>query len=219
MEPWEPHVSASALVRLRTLVELVNSSPHNLVSPRARQSLWTRHVPECLALRSLVPAHATTVLDVGSGGGFPGLVMASVLPDLDFRLLEATGKKAAFLREAAHAMRLSRVVVVHDRAESVVADWRGEFDVVTARAVAPLERLVGWTVPFLSPSGVVLAIKGERWRAELHEAAGAIQRHRAKVVATPDDRMPAVEGAAEWAPRVVTLARRESDTPGRARTS
>lgn len=164
--------------RLRRYVAAVRSSPHNLLSKRALDDLETRHVPEARSFAELLPAGE--VLDVGSGGGLPGLVIAIVRPDLRVTLLESTTKKARFLQETANQLGLD-VRVVNARAEEA-DEWRGRFDVVTARAVAPMERLIGLTVPFLAPGGLVYAIKGARWREELAAAAAALRRHRTRVV-------------------------------------
>jgi 16S rRNA (guanine527-N7)-methyltransferase len=196
--------TAAALERFAALVA---ASPHNLVSKRARAELRTRHVPECVHLAGLLPEGARRLLDVGSGGGFPGLVIAIVRPEIEVHLLDSTEKKTGFLRAAADELGLS--VTVHTgRAEALARPpLAASFDVVTARAVAPLDRLIGWTVPFLVPGGVLYAVKGERWQEELEEAAPTLRRHGALVVATPDD-LPQGDGpATEVRPRVVMLAR------------
>lgn len=186
--------------RLRRYVAAVRRSPHNLLSRRALDELETRHVPESVAFARMLPSGK--VLDVGSGGGLPGLVIALVRPDLSVTLLEATRKKASFLRETAADLGLE-VEVIHGRAEETDAR-HGEFDVVTARAVAPLQRLIAWTVPFLTPHGRVYAIKGARWREEVDEAAEALQRYGARVV---DVVHSARRADAEVNPLVVILGR------------
>jgi 16S rRNA (guanine527-N7)-methyltransferase len=172
--------------RLERFVRAVETSPHNLVSRRALAELRERHVPECIALARMLPTGAHDLLDVGSGGGFPGLVIAAVRPELRVTLLDSTRKKTEFLAETAEVMGV-RVDVVNDRAEEVVRSRGRSFDLVTARAVAPLDRLLGWTVPFLRPGGLLYAVKGERWAEELEEAEPELRRLRAQVVATPDD--------------------------------
>jgi 16S rRNA (guanine527-N7)-methyltransferase len=173
--------------RLERFADLVAASPHNLVSRRARTELTTRHVPEAVAVAGLLPRGAGTLLDVGSGGGFPGMVIAIVRPDLDVHLLDATAKKTAFLRAA--AAELGVPVTVHTgRAEELLrSELGGSFDLVTARAVAPLSRLLPWTIPFLRPGGVLCAVKGERWQEELHAVEPLLGRLGVRVLATPDD--------------------------------
>lgn len=183
---------------------LVAASPHNLVSRSARAELLERHVPECRALATLLPRGSARLLDVGSGGGFPGMIVAIERPELTVHLLDATQKKTTFLREAAAELGIE--VTVHTgRAEELArGELRASFDLVTARAVAPLERLVPWTLPFLRPGGLVYAIKGERWAEELEAARSVLRRSGAQVVATPDD-MPPDADAPD--PQVIVLQR------------
>jgi 16S rRNA (guanine527-N7)-methyltransferase len=194
--------------RLQRFAELVRASEHNLVSRRARDELETRHVPECARLAEFLPRGQQRVLDVGSGGGFPGMVLAIVRPDLEVHLLDATAKKTGFLE--ATAAELGVPVQVHTgRAEELARDrsLAGAFDVVTARAVAPLGRLATWCVPFLRSGGLLYAVKGERWTEELEEARGTIAQLGASVVATPDDVHSPDRPADGSVPRVVMLAR------------
>lgn len=187
---------------LEILAHAVERSPHNLVSRRAVDEVRTRHIPECVAFARSLPVGPRTLLDVGSGGGFPGLVVASVRPDLQVTLLEATRKKCEFLAETAAAMGVE-IQVLHGRAEDLARVHAGSFEVVTARAVAPLRRLVGWTVPFLTPSGQVHAIKGARWAEEVADARNELRRHGARVVRTPEP-----GGSADPArPKVVIIGR------------
>lgn len=191
--------------RLERFAQLVADSPHNLVSKRARAELLTRHVPEAVAVATLLPQGTGRLLDVGSGGGFPGMVIAIVRPDLQVHLLDATAKKTAFLRSASAALGVG--VTVHTgRAEELTrTELGGSFDLVTARAVAPLARLLPWTIPFLRPGGVLCAIKGERWEEELQAAASLLGRLGARLLATPDD-LPE-PGPDAVAPRVLLLSR------------
>jgi 16S rRNA (guanine527-N7)-methyltransferase len=193
---------------LARFAERVATSPHNLVSKRAREELSTRHVPECVALASLLPTGTRRLLDVGSGGGFPGLVIAIVRPDIEVHLLDSTAKKTAFLRAAADELQLENVTVHTGRAEELArGSLGGSFDVVTARAVAALERLLAWTVPYLTPEGVLYAVKGERWREELEQATAELRRTGARVLATPDDLPQLDEVGIEARPRVVMIGR------------
>ncbi len=172
---------------LERFVQAVEQSRHNLVSRRARTELRDRHLPECAAFAATLPQGPARVLDVGSGGGFPGLVIAILRPDLDVTLMDATKKKVEFLEEVAHELDVD-VTAIHGRAEELSRTPLGaSFDVVTARAVAPLDRLVGWTVPFLRPGGLVYAIKGGRWQEELDAAGEALRTWDAEAVATPEE--------------------------------
>jgi 16S rRNA (guanine527-N7)-methyltransferase len=194
--------------QLDRFAELVLASPHNLLSKRGREEVHTRHIPECVELALMLPQGRARVLDLGAGGGFPGMVIAIVRPDLTLHLLDATSTKTTFLREAATSLGLA--VQVHTgRAEHLGRrpPLAAAFDVVTARAVAPLDRLVGWAMPFLRPGGVLYAVKGDRWEQELAAARQAIVRAGAAVMATPEDVHTASTTSAAARPKVVMLAR------------
>ena len=147
-----------------------------LIGPREVPRLWQRHLLNCAVVADpaagLVPSGAR-VADVGSGAGLPGLVWAIVRPDTQTVLIEPLLRRSTFLSEAVDLLGLAdRVVVWRGRAE----DARNEVpavDVVTARAVAPLERLLGWTVPLLRTGGRLVALKGSSARDELATAGGA----------------------------------------------
>lgn len=147
-----------------------------LIGPREVARLWERHLLNCAVVAEpstgLVPQGAS-VADVGSGAGLPGLVWAIVRPDITVRLLEPLLRRTVFLNEAVDALRLSdRVRVLRVRGEhaSLEGGWE-PVDVVTARAVAPLVRLVDWTVPLLAGGGRLVALKGSSASDELAEAA------------------------------------------------
>lgn len=185
---------------LEQYAQLVEAAPHNLLSRRGLTELRTRHIPECLAFARALPSGPMRVLDLGSGGGLPGMVIAIVRPDLDVHLLDSTRKKAEFLAGTARELGLSVRVQV-GRAESL--DPRGGFGLVTARAVAPLERLIWWAVPLLEPGGLLYAIKGARWASELETAADVIARTGVQVVSTPADQEPRDDAS----PGVVVIRR------------
>lgn len=143
-----------------------------LIGPREVPRLWDRHLINCgLIASELEPGDR--VADVGSGAGLPGLVLAILRPDVSVTLIEPMLRRATFLSEAIDGLALSTVTVRRDRAEDV-RDLAGSFDVVTARAVAPLEKLAGWTVPLLRPGGRLLALKGSSAPAELAAAGPAL---------------------------------------------
>ncbi len=176
-------------VLLETYATMLRESPHNLLSPKGLEEIETRHFPESAAFAAALPG-GTRLLDVGTGGGLPGVVIAIVRPDIDVHLLEATGKKARFLEEVSARLELD-LTVHHGRAEELARPpLRGFFDIVTARAVAPLGRLASLCSPYLSPGGRLHAIKGERWAEELVEGADAIRASGLTVVSTPDPGQP-----------------------------
>ena len=143
-----------------------------LIGPREGDRLWERHVLNSVAVASLVPAGAT-VVDVGSGAGLPGIPLAVLRPDLRVTLLESLQRRVAFLELAVAELELvDRARVVRGRAE----EHRERYDVVTARAVAPLPRLLGWCAPLVVTGGRVLALKGTSGAAELAAARGDLRR-------------------------------------------
>jgi 16S rRNA (guanine527-N7)-methyltransferase len=147
-----------------------------LIGPREVSRLWPRHLANCAVVAEEAGTElpqGALVADVGSGAGLPGLVWALVRPDLRVTLVEPLLRRATFLTEVVDHLGLNdRVVVERSRAE----DYRGSFDVVTARAVARLRQLVGWTLPLTRVGGTLVALKGAGAAAELEEAEGVITR-------------------------------------------
>lgn len=141
-----------------------------LVGPREAERMWERHVLNCAVIAPAFPS-AASVVDVGSGAGLPGVVLAIARPDLQLVLLEPLLRRATFLEEAVERLGLTSVEVRRGRAE----DLHGApgADVVTARAVAPMERLVRWCLPLTRPGGSLLAMKGARAEEEM-DVAGPV---------------------------------------------
>ncbi|MCV7316612.1 16S rRNA (guanine(527)-N(7))-methyltransferase RsmG [Mycolicibacillus parakoreensis] len=139
-----------------------------LLGPREVDRLWERHLLNCAVLGELVDP-GERVVDIGSGAGLPGLALAIARPDLRVSLVEPLLRRATFLREAVEDLDLA-VAVVRGRAEEpAVRAAVGGADVVTSRAVAPLDRLTTWSLPLLRTGGRMLAIKGERAAREVAE--------------------------------------------------
>ena len=116
-----------------------------------------------------------TLLDIGSGAGFPGLVLAIAFPNLKITLLEPTLKRCNFLNEVIKVLDLSNVKVVNDRAENYVKEKRESFDLVTSRAVSRLNMLLELSIPFLTIQGTMIALKGKNANLELKEAENALK--------------------------------------------
>jgi 16S rRNA (guanine527-N7)-methyltransferase len=139
-----------------------------LIGPREVPRLWERHLLNCAQIAPAFDADSR-VCDLGSGAGLPGVVLALARPDLHVSLLEPLLRRTTFLTEVADELSLANVEVLRGRAE----DYAGAgFDAVTARAVAPLDRLARWALPLCRPGGKLVAMKGSRAQAEL-EASGA----------------------------------------------
>jgi 16S rRNA (guanine527-N7)-methyltransferase len=144
---------------------------HGLLGPHEVPRLWDRHLLNCAVVAELVGERRGTLLDLGSGAGLPGLVLAMVLPDTAVTLLEPMERRCRFLTECVTELGLANVTVLRGRAEDVTV----RTDVVTARAVAPLPRLAELAVGVVRPGGMVLAIKGRTAADEL-KAAGPVLR-------------------------------------------
>ena len=143
-----------------------------LIGPREVARLWSRHVANSAVVEELVP-EGSSMVDVGSGAGLPGIPIALVRPDISMILVEPLLRRSTFLSEVVERLHLSdRVSVLRGRAEEVSL----QVDVVTARAVAPLDRLAGWTLPLAKLGGTVLALKGENADAELQDASDELER-------------------------------------------
>lgn len=144
-----------------------------LIGPREVPRLWERHLLNCGALAGLMPAGAT-VADIGSGAGLPGLVLAIARPDLQVTLIEPLLRRTTFLEEVVDGLAMDNVRVVRGKAE--VLHGQERFDVVTSRAVAPLERLLIWSMPLVAPEGVLLALKGSAIVEEIQEARSVLRK-------------------------------------------
>ncbi|MFF7648819.1 16S rRNA (guanine(527)-N(7))-methyltransferase RsmG [Streptomyces sp. NPDC007983] len=145
-----------------------------LIGPREVPRLWERHLLNCAVLSEVVPEEVT-VCDVGSGAGLPGIPLALTRPDLQITLLEPLLRRTNFLREVVELLGLDHVTVVRGRAEEVLGKLP-PMHVVTARAVAPLDRLAGWGVPLLRPYGEMLLLKGDTAEEELKHARAALSK-------------------------------------------
>jgi 16S rRNA (guanine527-N7)-methyltransferase len=143
-----------------------------LIGPREVPRLWDRHLLNCAVVAELVDGRCRTLVDIGSGGGLPGLVLAMVLPDVAVTLLEPMDRRCRFLAGCVTELELANVTVLRARAEDATV----KADVATARAVAPLPRLAELAVGLVRPGGMVLAIKGRTAAQELTDAGPVLRR-------------------------------------------
>ncbi|HTS41800.1 MAG TPA: 16S rRNA (guanine(527)-N(7))-methyltransferase RsmG [Xanthobacteraceae bacterium] len=167
-------ISTETAKRLDTFVALLLQwqAKINLVAPSTIEDIWTRHIADSLQLIALAPT-AKIWIDLGSGAGFPGLVVACALADdkdVCVHLVESNGKKAAFLREAVRVLEVPAVVHAR-RIEDFVASFTEPVDVVTARALAPLDELLDLAAPLWKTGAKGLFLKGQDVEAELTEAS------------------------------------------------
>src|SRR5229473_7660384 len=165
----DPGVSRETLGRLETMVEVLLrwQKTINLVGRATLDDVWTRHILDSAQLAPLIPK-ARTLADLGSGAGFPGLVLAALRPALDVTLIESDARKSAYLGEAARRMALPKQPrIVVSRIEAAAP---AQADVMTARALAPLVQLLAWANRHRSNPAICLFHKGKGWQAELTEA-------------------------------------------------
>jgi 16S rRNA (guanine527-N7)-methyltransferase len=165
----------SALDTARRFAELLatDGATRGLIGPRETSRLWDRHLLNCALVADLVPEHGDLV-DIGSGAGLPGVVLAMLRPNVRVILLEPMLRRSVFLDECVARLGLTNATVVRGRAEEMAGVIRA--DIATARAVAPLDRLAGWAAGVLKPGGQILAIKGESAAEELAAATPVLSR-------------------------------------------
>jgi len=160
-------VSRETLARLTTYVALLErwQNSVNLVGKGTLSDIWRRHILDSAQLYSLLPSPFGRVVDLGSGAGFPGMVLA-IMGATDVELIEANTRKCGFLREVARVTN-TQVIINNDRIEGVAPRIA---DVVTARALAPLPRLLGYAKTYVGPETICLFLKGRRLHQELTDA-------------------------------------------------
>ena len=144
-----------------------------LIGPREADRLWDRHLLNSAAAAGAFPSTGL-VADIGSGDGLPGVPLAILRPELTVRLVEPLLRRATFLSEVVSELGLSNVEVIRSRAEDLHGSWT--VPTVTARAVAPLDRLAGWCLPLVAAGGCLLALKGDRADDELAAALPTLRR-------------------------------------------
>jgi len=147
-----------------------------LIGPREVPILWDRHLLNCAVVAELVGPQCRTLIDIGSGAGLPGLVLAMVLPDIAVTLLEPMERRCRFLTGCVTELDLANVTVLRGRAEEAAVRSVVRADVATARAVAPLPRLAELAAGLVRPGGMVLAIKGRTAMEELTDAGPVLRR-------------------------------------------
>jgi 16S rRNA (guanine527-N7)-methyltransferase len=168
-------VFGDALPQAEKYAELLAGSgvERGLIGPAEADRIWERHVLNCAAVAHLLPARCSLV-DVGSGAGLPGVVLAMLMPQARVTLLEPLARRVDFLTETVAELGLANAEVVRGRAEDLAGQISA--DVVTARAVAPLDKLAGLALGLLRPGGRVVAIKGSSAEAELAKAGSVLAR-------------------------------------------
>ena len=185
-----------------------------LIGPHEADRIWDRHILNSVSVTELID-DGVRVADVGSGAGLPGIPMAIARPDLSIVLIEPLLRRATFLTEVIEDLGLTSVTVARGRAEDpAVRQEHSDFDVVTSRAVAALDKLTRWSLPLLHPDGVMMALKGERAEGELDE-------HRRVMVSLGAVDAKVIQCGVNYLtpPATVVVARRASRLPGGRRSS
>jgi 16S rRNA (guanine527-N7)-methyltransferase len=179
-------LDAQAQQRLLAFLDLLArwNATYNLTAVRDREAMWTQHLADCLAVLPALDQRlmAGRVLDVGSGGGLPGVVIAMLRPALDVNCIDTVGKKAAFIRQAAAALALPNLHAIHGRVEQQRSP---SYDLITARAFASLVDLTRLTRPLLAPGGCWMAMKAKRVDDEIAELPSAIEVFHVEPITVP----------------------------------
>ncbi|MDE2564765.1 MAG: 16S rRNA (guanine(527)-N(7))-methyltransferase RsmG, partial [Burkholderiales bacterium] len=172
-----------ALLRYLDLLQRWNAT-YNLTAVRERSAMLHQHLADCLAVVRPLAQRLTTgrALDVGSGGGLPGVVLAVALPAIDVTCIDTVAKKAAFIRQVAGTLALPNLHAVHDRVESLNSP---PFDLIVCRAFASMARFVAATQHLLAPGGVWLAMKGRHPTDEIVELSAEIEVFHVEPLSVP----------------------------------
>lgn len=174
---------ASTLLAYLDLV-LVRNEHINLTAVRDPNEALIKHVLDSLAITDLPEyKEAQTIIDVGTGAGFPGALLAIASPEKEFVLLDSTLKRLRVIDEFADTLNISNLKTVHARAEEISKkpEFRESFDVCVSRAVANLEKLSGWCLPFVRKGGHFIAYKGENYEEELQQAGIVLKKNKARL--------------------------------------
>ncbi|GAB3692602.1 16S rRNA (guanine(527)-N(7))-methyltransferase RsmG [Corynebacterium nasicanis] len=150
-----------------------DGSVRGFIGPREVERLWDRHILNCAVIGEVM-AHGAKVADVGSGAGLPGIPLAIARPDLDITLIEPLLKRSVYLQEVVDLLALPNVTVIRARAED--RPLAEPVDIVTSRAVAPLGKLAGWSLPLVRRGGEMIAMKGSSVAEELERDAALIKK-------------------------------------------
>ena len=161
---------------------LVRNEHINLTAVRDRNEALVKHVLDSLAIADLPEYRdAENIIDVGTGAGFPGALLAIVDPEKEFTLLDSTLKRLKVIDEFAQTLNISNLRTVHARAEEISRkpEYSQAFDICVSRAVANLEKLSGWCLPFVRKGGFFIAYKGENYEEELAQASKVLKKNKA----------------------------------------
>lgn len=170
-------IFGAQLFRVQKFADLLREEGElrGLIGPRELPRLWSRHILNSAAVVEVMP-DTGRVMDLGSGGGFPGVVLALMRPDLEFVLVEPMERRCEWLNYAKAACEAKNINVVRARVEEIPTSEK--FEVVTARAVAALDKLSRWALPYVKPGGALMAMKGMRAADEIDAAQKVFRKHK-----------------------------------------
>lgn len=196
-QTWGIPLDDRAVARFDQFARMLHAANQEFNLTRIRpEDIVPLHFLDSLSvLATWCPAAGARVLDVGTGAGFPGLPLAIACPELDITLLDGTRKRLAFVETVVAALELDHVRTLHGRAEEIarLPAYREQFDVVTARAVAKMPRLVQWLLPLTRPGGMAIALKSRDVKDELEQALPVIRALGARVEHVVELTLPGTE--------------------------
>ena len=137
------------------------NAKYNLTAITDKEAIYLKHFYDSLTLSKIIDLNNQSLCDIGTGAGFPGMVLKIVFPNLKVTLVDATAKKCNFLKMVIEKLNLKDIDVIHTRAEEYSKDVREQYDIVTSRAVAPLKHLLEYSVPLVKVNGTYIAMKSD----------------------------------------------------------
>ena len=205
-------MDTAAIPRLTEFARLLleKNKVMNLTAITEPEAVATLHLLDCAYLLTLTDCGGKSIVDVGTGAGFPGMPMGILEPKAQLTLLDSLGKRIDFLRECAQTLKLENISCVHARAEEFAAEQREQFDIATSRAVAALPVLSELALPLVKPGGLFLAMKSVESDEEIESARGAIGQLGGKIEKICDYTVPCTEVRHR-----VVLIRKARPTPPR----
>jgi len=161
----------------------------NLTAIKTKEEIYLKHFLDSLTIVKIMDNHNATLLDVGTGAGFPGLVLAIIFPNLQVTLLDSNNKKITFLKECIKKLNLKNVTIIYSRAEDFTKENREIYDYVTSRAVAELRILLELNIPSVKVGGAFLAMKGYA-EEELKNAQSTLKKLNGKIIQREEFELP-----------------------------
>ena len=157
------NIKESTIEKLITYYHLLieENKKYNLTTITEESDVYLKHFYDSLTITKIISLTNQYILDIGSGAGFPGLVLKIVFPNIKIDLLDSTNKKCLFLQKVIDTLELKDINVINDRAEEYAKDHREQYDIITSRAVAPLKHLLEYSIPMLKVNGSFISLKGD----------------------------------------------------------